>query len=109
MAAATSRRKQADNSEAATTPMAAASRVFERPGCGALQMIPIAATLTAGAGTAGDRRRSRSIAAPDDYRPLRPFQNRRRRVPFDLSHGQNTGRAFVGLARTRKARRLPFR
>jgi len=47
MAAATSRKKQADNSEAAAEPIALASRVFERPGCGALQTIPIAAPLTA--------------------------------------------------------------
>src|SRR5258705_8178990 len=108
IAAATSRRKQADSSEAATSPMTVASRVFERPGCGALHMIPIAATLTA-AVTAGDQRRSRSIAARHGYRLLRPFQNPLRRAPFDLSHGKNTGRAFVGLVRTRKAQRLPFR
>ena len=59
MAAATSRRKQADSSEAATAPMAVASRVFERPGCGALQMIPIAATAH---GRSRDRRRSAAIA-----------------------------------------------
>src|SRR5277367_5616402 len=103
MAAATSRKKQAESSEAATAPMAVPSRVFARPGCGALQMIPIAAALTAVAETAGDWRRSRSTAARRGYRQLRPFQNRRRYVPSDLSHGQNTGRAFVGLARTRKA------
>src|SRR4051794_6645518 len=109
MEAATSRRKQADSSEAAAAPMAGASRVFERPGCGALPMIPIAAPLMATVAIAGDRRRSRSIAARHGYRPLRPFQNRRRCVPFDLSHGQNTARAFVGLERTRKAQPPPFR
>src|SRR6266700_8436716 len=108
IAEATSRRKQADSSDAATAPTAAASRVFERPDCGALQMIPIAAPLMAGAEAAGDQRRSRSIAARHDFRQLRPSQNRRQRAPFDLSYGRNTARAFVGLVRMRKAQRPPF-
>jgi hypothetical protein len=35
---------------------------LETPGCGALQMIPIAATLMATTAIAGDQRRSRSVA-----------------------------------------------
>src|SRR5215472_9481794 len=47
MAAATSRRKQADSAAAAGAPTIAASRVFTRPGCGALHMIPTAAVISA--------------------------------------------------------------
>ena len=39
-------------------------QIVERPGSGALHMIPIAATLTAAAGTAGDLRRLRMRTAP---------------------------------------------
>src|SRR5579871_1695799 len=109
MTAATSRKKQAESSEAATSPIAVARRVFERPGSGALQIIPIAATLTAERGISSDRRQSRSNAAHHGYRPPRPSQNLRRRAPFDLSHEQNTERAFVGLARTHRAQQPPFR
>ena len=43
---ATSRRKHADRAAAVSAPRMAASRVFEAPGLGALQMIPIAAVGT---------------------------------------------------------------
>src|SRR5262249_47987270 len=44
--AAMSRRKQADNFAATVDPMLIASRVFVRPGCGALHMIPIAVVMS---------------------------------------------------------------
>jgi hypothetical protein len=61
MAAATSRRKHAESSDAAMAPMALASRVFDWPGCGALHMMPIAAVLmaTAGCGERAGKRHDR--------------------------------------------------